>query len=320
MKQITALTGLLAIQEALGFAPSRIAFRNRRESKSDLQMANEKIGIFFGTSTGGTETVASVIASEFGNGVAAGPFEIDTLKGNLQEKFNEYDCLLVGTPTWNTGADTERSGTGWDEMYYGEMQNLKIQGKKVAVFGLGDSESYCDNYADASGELHDVFESLGCNMHGYTSQDGYEHEESKAIRGEKFCGLPLDVVNQDDLTEERVKNWVSQLKQEGFLETDSSQTSANSNLEVSANSSPEASDGLSDEKVGVFFGTSTGGTETVATAIASELGKDGASGPFEIDSLKGNVQQKFDEYDCLVVGTPTWNTGADTERSGTGRF
>ena len=27
-----------------------------------------------------------------------------------------YDGLIVGAPTWNTGADTERSGTGWDNL------------------------------------------------------------------------------------------------------------------------------------------------------------------------------------------------------------
>ena len=29
---------------------------------------------------------------------------------------SEYDALVVGAPTWNTGADTERSGTGWDNL------------------------------------------------------------------------------------------------------------------------------------------------------------------------------------------------------------
>jgi len=133
---------------------------------------------------------------------------------------------VVGTPTWNTGADSERSGTGWDEVYYGEMQDLNISGKKVAVFGLGDQISYAENYADASGELHDVFQDLGCQMLGYTSQEGYEHEESKAIRGDKFCGLLCDEVNQDDLTEERVENWVAQLKTEGIM--DGSTTGASS--------------------------------------------------------------------------------------------
>ena len=28
----------------------------------------------------------------------------------------DYDGLVVGAPTWNTGADSERSGTGWDEV------------------------------------------------------------------------------------------------------------------------------------------------------------------------------------------------------------
>lgn len=67
---------------------------------------------------------------------------------------------LKGTPTWNTGADSERSGTGWDEMYYGEMQELKIQGRHVAVFGQGDSVSYGENYADATGEVRSSFSSF----------------------------------------------------------------------------------------------------------------------------------------------------------------
>lgn len=129
---------------------------------------------------------------------------------------HRHNCL--GTPTWHTGADTERSGTGWDEIYYGEMQKLNIAGKKVAVFGLGDSISYGENYADGSGELHDVFQNLGCNMMGYTSQEGYQHKESKAIRGESFCGLLLDAVNEEELTEDRVKNWVAKLLDEGILD------------------------------------------------------------------------------------------------------
>lgn len=55
-------------------------------------------------------------------------------------------------------------------------------------------------------------------MMGYTSQEGYQHKESKAIRGESFCGLLLDAVNEEKLTEERVKNWVANLLDEGILE------------------------------------------------------------------------------------------------------
>ena len=65
-------------------------------------------------------------------------------------------------------------------------------------------------------------------MIGYTSQDGYEHEESKAIRNDKFCGLLLDAVNQEEMTESRVKNWVAQLKEEGILGDSSASTSDDS--------------------------------------------------------------------------------------------
>ena len=131
------------------------------------------------------------------------------------------------------GAQTERSGTGWDEVYYGEMQQLNLQGKKVAVFGLGDSVSYAENYADGTGELHDVFQALGCIMLGYVSQEGYEHEASKAVRGDLFCGLPLDNVNFEELTAGRVEKWVAQLLEEGIL--DSSGSDVNANTELVAN-------------------------------------------------------------------------------------
>ena len=112
------------------------------------------------------------------------------------------------------------------------MQELNVEGKKVAVFGLGDQVSYAENYADAAGELHDVFESLGCQLCGYTSQEGYEHEDSKSIRGDKFCGLLCDQVNQDELTEERVQAWVAQLKAEGFLDGASAAAAAPTNGET----------------------------------------------------------------------------------------
>jgi hypothetical protein len=55
-------------------------------------------------------------------------------------------------------------------------------------------------------------------MLGSWSQEGYEHEASKSVRGDKFCGLLLDAVNQEELTEERVATWVAQLHEEGLLE------------------------------------------------------------------------------------------------------
>jgi flavodoxin len=81
-----------------------------------------KVGVFYGTSTGNTESVAYMIVDELGQDVAHGPFVVDDIAGSVSDKFGEFDALIVGTPTWNTGADRERSGTGWDELYYGELK------------------------------------------------------------------------------------------------------------------------------------------------------------------------------------------------------
>jgi flavodoxin I len=204
------------------FAPGAFAWISaaKLSPHSSTRLASQ-VGIFYGTSTGSTQTAADLIHQAFGPELSSEPIDVDTIEdGKLAQAFAEHDALVVGTPTWNTGATTERSGTGWDELYYTKLPELRdiLQGKKVAVFGLGDQISYSENYADASGELFDVFSEMSCSMLGSWSQEGYEHEDSKAIRGDKFCGLMLDFVNQEELSEDRVQRWVAQLKEEGIID------------------------------------------------------------------------------------------------------
>ena len=78
-------------------------------------------------------------------------------------------------------------------------------------------QSYSDNYCDAAGELYDLFSIKGCTMFGLTSTEGYNHVESKAEVDGKFCGLMFDEHNEEDMSEDRAKAWVAQLKEEGFF-------------------------------------------------------------------------------------------------------
>lgn len=252
------------------------------------------VGIFYGTSTGSTQEVADLIKEEFGDD-ADGPFDVEALEGSVKDNFEKYDALVVGTPTWNTGADIERSGTGWDEIYYTSLQGLNIQGKKVAVFGLGDQVSYADNYADATGELHDVFESLGCVMMGYTSQEGYEHEDSKSIRGDKFCGLLCDAVNQEELTPERVQAWVAQLRAAGFLQA--SNSAGASPVEVKV---PAA------EKTAAFFEVIDGHSSLLDLTIESH----GSTGytPFYNPTSKSTMWVSTDGRSCYYTADPGKNS------------
>jgi len=105
---------------------------------------------------------------------------------------------------------------GWDEFLYGDLTGLDLKGKKVAIFGMGDQSGYADNYCDAMDELASCFEKQGATIVGAWSSDGYEHEDSKSIRGDKFVGCAFDEDNQPELSEERAKNWVAQIKGEGI--------------------------------------------------------------------------------------------------------
>ena len=64
------------------------------------------------------------------------------------------------------------------------------------------------------GILEEKVSELGAETAGYWSVDGYDFSDSKALRSGKFVGLALDEDNQPELTDGRVQQWVTQLKQE----------------------------------------------------------------------------------------------------------
>jgi len=165
------------------------------------------VGLFYSTTTGNTEVVAGYISEAIG---------VDPVDIADAEDIASYDGLIIGAPTWHTGADTERSGTSWDEFIYGDLTSLDLKGKKVAIFGVGDQSGYADNFCDAMDELKSTFSAQGAEIVGAWSTDGYDHEDSKSVDGGKFVGLPCDEDNQPELSEERVKAWVAQIKGEGM--------------------------------------------------------------------------------------------------------
>lgn len=102
----------------------------------------------------------------------------------------------------------------WETFYDNELDSIDFSGKKVAYFGEGDQDGYADSFQDAMGMLEEKIAELGGETAGYWSTEGYSFSESKAVRDGKFVGLALDEDNQSELTEERIKRWVAQLKQE----------------------------------------------------------------------------------------------------------
>jgi flavodoxin I len=162
-----------------------------------------KVSLFYGTQTGKTESVAEMIRDEFGDDTVT----LYPIYEASSEDFADCRCLIIGCPTWNIG-DLQ---SDW-EAFFPELDSIDFTGKKVAYFGTGDQIGYADNFQDAMGILEAKITERGGETVGYTATDGYEHSESRALRNGKFCGLAIDEDNQSDLTEERVKAWVEELK------------------------------------------------------------------------------------------------------------
>ena len=53
-----------------------------------------------------------------------------------------------------------------------------------------------------------------CKFCGAVDTAGYTFDSSIAVVNGKFVGLPLDEVNEDGQTDERISAWVEQVKQE----------------------------------------------------------------------------------------------------------
>ena len=86
--------------------------------------------------------------------------------------------------------------------------------KFVALFGCGDSDSYSDTFCDGIGILYEDLKDTGCTFIGITDTAGYTFDASVAVVNGKFVGLPIDEVNEDSQTDQRIDQWVEGLKKE----------------------------------------------------------------------------------------------------------
>jgi flavodoxin I len=163
-----------------------------------------KIGLFYGTQTGKTEQIASMIQEELGEDMV----DIHDMSDVRVSDFVDYQHLIIGVPTWNNG----ELSSDW-EAFFPELDDIDFNGKTVAYFGVGDQTGYADTFMDAIGILEAKISSQGGKTVCPWSTDGYDFEASKGVREGKFIGLALDEDNQGDLTESRIKTWIGQVKQ-----------------------------------------------------------------------------------------------------------
>lgn len=158
------------------------------------------IGLFYGSDTGATEEIVEKVKNKFTKDI-----EIHSISDSSKEDIEKYDNLIFASSTWGDG-DLQADWEDFEE----NLSEINFSDKTVALIGLGDQEGYPDTFCDAIGHLYEYVKDS--KVIGFTSTDGYEYDDSIAVVDDKFVGLVLDEDNQDDLSDERIQTWVSQIE------------------------------------------------------------------------------------------------------------
>lgn len=186
-----------------------ICLRKPRWNKKTTHSFNlyfmKKTGIFYGSTTGNTESVAEKIAQELG----IGKEDVHNVADTQPNAVQPYEVLLLGCSTWGVGEMQD----DWNDFLF-KLKDMDLKGKTVALFGCGDGISFGSSFCDALGLIYKELQHTGCSFTGAVEPDGYSYDGSEALIDGKFVGLPIDENNEPEKTDERVKNWISQLKQE----------------------------------------------------------------------------------------------------------
>ncbi|MCF7363067.1 flavodoxin FldB [Vibrio diazotrophicus] len=163
-----------------------------------------KIGLFYGSTTCYTEMAAEKMRAIIGDDL----LDIHNVKETPLSLMSDYDLLILGISTWDFGEIQEDWNEIWDQ-----IDGVPLNGKSVALFGLGDQEGYGEWYLDAMGLLHDEIKKTGANIIGYWPVKGYTFEASKALTEDRtqFVGLALDEDSQYELSDERIATWIEQV-------------------------------------------------------------------------------------------------------------
>ena len=147
--------------------------------------------IFFASTTGNSQEIANKISTAL-DGV-----KVFDLAGTKIEEMNNYNKLILGGSTWGDGELND----DWEDAWI-DFCKLDLSNKTIALFGLGDQESYSYEFCSALGIIYEQLLSSKAKIIGFTSTEGYYHDASKAQIDDKFIGLVLDEDNQSDLTDE----------------------------------------------------------------------------------------------------------------------
>jgi flavodoxin I len=129
-------------------------------------------------------------------------------------KLKDYKLMILGHSTigaedWHDAkADNE-----WNA-FFRRLENKGSNNITAASFCLGDQVLYPDHFVDSLEIYKNEIDKLNINTIGEWSTEGYKYTDSDGEKDGMFYGLALDVDNEPDLSDTRIKLWTDNIKKE----------------------------------------------------------------------------------------------------------
>ncbi|OQY41613.1 MAG: flavodoxin [Fusobacteriia bacterium 4572_74] len=163
----------------------------------------KKIGLFYGTTGGRTTGVVDEFDFNLRDEV-----EIFNVTDGI-EKIKDFENLILVTPSYGFG----ELEAHWEAVIE-DLKKIDLSGKTLALVGLGSQTTFGESFVGAIEILYNIIIKNGGKIIGLTSTEGYHFEDCEAIVEDKFMGLVLDEENQDDMTPDRIYEWLEVIKKE----------------------------------------------------------------------------------------------------------
>ncbi|MDR1554765.1 MAG: flavodoxin [Campylobacteraceae bacterium] len=158
------------------------------------------VAIVYGSTKGTTTSVAELIKSNFKEA------DLINIAKTTPDELNGYDGFIIGTPTYYDGQLQD----DWEAF---DKEALNLEGKKVALFGIGNQRRHSNTFSNGIGILYELFIKKGAKIVGDKNPtDKFTFETSKAVIDGKFVGLIIDKEVEGDLLENSVEKWVNLIK------------------------------------------------------------------------------------------------------------
>jgi flavodoxin I len=170
----------------------------------------KKIGLFFWPTKGNVEKVANAIKARFEDS----EIEVVSLDKITPQHLFWFDNLILGSST--VGADHWEDATDdnkWYQLFHQmELDKVDLNGKNIALYGLGDQIKYPYNFVDGLERVHSALINHNVNFIGEYPNKGFEFYESKALHDGYFRGLAIDLDNEENHMNERIDEWIGMIK------------------------------------------------------------------------------------------------------------